>query len=60
MWTNYDNPYPLHDYRYFGEDKRTRQDLRRRIERQVALFKAMDPHHRAAILRELASTFGRP
>lgn len=60
IWTNYDDPYPLHDYRYFGADKRLRQDLRRRVERQVEMFKAMDPNHRAAILRELVTTFGRP
>lgn len=60
LWTNFDAPYPLHDYRYFGADKRTRQDLRRRIARQVELFRAMDKHARAAILRELVATFGRP
>lgn len=60
VWTNFDDPYPLHDYRYFGADKRLRQDLRRRIERQVQLFNAMDRHHRAAILRELTAVFGRP
>ena len=60
VWTNYDDPYPLHDYRYFGENKRLRQDLRRRVERQVQMFLAMDRHHRAAILRELEHEFGRP
>lgn len=60
VWTNFDNPYPLHDYRYFGENKRVRQDLRRRVDRQLELFRAMAPHHRAAILRELATEFGRP
>lgn len=60
VWTNYENPYPLHDYRYFGADKRLRQDLRRRVERQVEMFRAMEPHHRAAILRELVTVFGRP
>lgn len=59
VWTNFDNPYPLHDYRYYGENKRTRQDLRRRIERQRTLFEQMNPHHRTAILRELVTAFGR-
>jgi hypothetical protein len=60
VWTNFDDPYPLHDYRYFGDNKRTRQDLRRRVERQLEIFDAMDKHHRAAILRELVDRFGRP
>lgn len=60
VWTNYEDPYPLHDYRYYGDNKRVRQDLRRRVERQVELFKSMHPHHRAAVLRELVDTFGRP
>jgi 16S rRNA G966 N2-methylase RsmD len=60
VWTSYPDPYPLHDYRYYGADKGARQDLRRRVERQLALFGAMDRHHRAAILRALVTTFGRP
>ncbi|HEY1554839.1 MAG TPA: DNA adenine methylase [Kofleriaceae bacterium] len=58
VWTNFADPFPLHDYRYFGADKRLRQDLRRRIARQRQIFHAMDRHHRAAILRELAAAFG--
>jgi len=57
VWTNFDDPYPLHDYRFFGADKRTRQDLKRRIERQVRMFGSMDRHHRAAIMRALELEF---
>lgn len=57
VWTNYDDPYPLHDYRFFGDNKQVRQDLRRRIDRQVRLFAEMDRHHRAAILRALEHEF---
>lgn len=60
VWTSFDDPYPLHDYRYFGANKRLRQDLRRRVSRQLELFRAMDRHHRAVILRELQQTFGQP
>lgn len=60
VWTNYEEPFTLHDYRYFGSNKRVRQDLRRRVERQVQLFGEMHPHHRAAILRELVNVYGRP
>lgn len=57
VWTNYVDPFPLHDYRYFGTDKRVRQDLRRRIARQVMNFAAMDRNTRAAILGELVVQF---
>lgn len=60
LWTNYADPYPLHDYRYFGDDKQRRQDLRRRIGRQLDIFGAMNPHHRAAVLRALVGRYGVP
>lgn len=60
VWTNYDDPHPLHDYRYFGDDKRTRQDLRRVVSRNVARFDAMNRDHRVAVLRALAERFGAP
>lgn len=53
IWTNYDDPFPLHDYRYWGENKRVRQDLRRQVSRQLAKFNAMEKHQRAAVLRAL-------
>lgn len=57
LWTNYDDPGVLHDYRYFGADKRTRQDHRRQVARAVAKFGRMDRHVRAAVLRELVDRF---
>lgn len=60
LWTNYDDPYPLHDYRYWGDDKRVRQDLRRQVERNVEKFDQMDRHARVAVLRAIVAKFGAP
>ncbi len=59
-WMNYTDPYPLHDYRFYGADKQQRQDHRRQVERNLAKFGDMDKHVRAAVLRELIKTFGNP
>lgn len=60
IWTNFDDPYPLHDYRYWGENKRVRQDMRRQVERQLGKFNRMERHARAAVLRRLVAEFGIP
>lgn len=58
VWTNYGDAWPLHDYSFFGDDKRVRQDLRRQVERCAAKFERMDRHVRVAVLRELVARFG--
>lgn len=58
VWTNYRDPYPLHDYRYWGRDKRVRQDVRRQLRRQVELYARLEPHRRALLIRALAERFG--
>lgn len=58
VWTNFADPFPLHDYRQFGDDKGARQDFRRVIARNLAKLRALDRHERAALLRAFASEFG--
>jgi hypothetical protein len=65
VWTNYADPYPLHDYRYWGDDKRVRLDTRRLISRTVAKLRRLDPHRRQAVIDAIArdvlpSTAGIP
>lgn len=57
VWANFADPFPLHDYRYFGADKRRRQDLRRQVTRNLAVFRRMDRHRRAAVLGALVEEF---
>lgn len=58
VWTNFRDPFPLHDYRYFGADKRRRQDLRRQVRRNLEKFREMDRHARVAVLRALVAEHG--
>ncbi|MCO5167848.1 MAG: 23S rRNA (adenine(2030)-N(6))-methyltransferase RlmJ [Planctomycetes bacterium] len=57
VWTNYADPWPLHDYRYWGADKRVRQDLRRQVARHLARFGDMNRHVRTAVLRALTDAY---
>ena len=59
VWTNYRDAdaCPLHDYRYFGDDKQQRQDLRRKVDRALARFRSMSAHERAAVLGAIAVEF---
>lgn len=58
VWTNYADPFPLHDYSFWGPNKRVRQDLHRQIQRHLGKFERMERHARAAVLRELVARFG--
>lgn len=50
VWCNYADPYPLHDYRYWGQNRKVRQDVRRLVSRTVSKIKRLDPHRRQAVL----------
>lgn len=63
VWVNYDaDTIRLHDYRYFGANKKVRQDLRRLVSRTVSKLRRLDPHRRQAVLdaiaRDVPSTAG--
>lgn len=63
VWVNYDaRDIVLHDYRYYGNNKKTRQDTRRLVSRTVSKLRRLDPHRRQAVLdaiaRDVPSTAG--
>lgn len=58
IWMNYPEPETLHDYSYWGADKREREKLRRRIRNTVADLRRRPPKERAAVLEYLAAEFG--
>jgi hypothetical protein len=59
LWCNYAAPAVLADPRYFGGDRRRRQDWRRMVARWENKLKALDPVRRAALLAALHSGFDR-
>ncbi len=54
VWVNYADPYPLHDYRYWGSNHKVRQDVRRLVSRTVSKIKRLDRHRRQAVLDAIA------
>jgi hypothetical protein len=53
LWMNYPRPLRLHDYRFLGESRRERQDLRRKRARWSRRFASLDPLQQQAILQDL-------
>jgi DNA adenine methylase len=52
-WMNYDTPKELHDYTFFGGDKREREKIRRRARNWSEGLARMSPHERRAVLQEI-------
>lgn len=57
LWCNYPPPAVLHDARYFGGDRRRRQDFHRMIKRWQKKFFSLDSVRRAALLATLQAQF---
>jgi len=53
IWMNYPRPERLHDYRYVGECRRSRERIRRRQRNWVSQLEAMPDPERAAMLEAL-------
>lgn len=53
LWMNYARPTQLHDYRYIGADRRSRERIRRRQRNWSSQLRAMDVQERAAMLAAL-------
>ncbi|MEM9825205.1 MAG: hypothetical protein AAF958_01390 [Planctomycetota bacterium] len=53
IWMNYPRPRTLHDYRYVGECRRSRERIRRRQRNWVSQLEAMPDPERAAMLEAL-------
>jgi DNA adenine methylase len=59
LWQNF-APGELHDWRYFGRDKREREKLRRRELSAIGKLRAMPENERRRLLAALAAEFGDP
>lgn len=53
IWMNYDRPAALHDYRYIGKCRRSRERIRRRQKTWLSQLAAMGDRERAAMLEAL-------
>lgn len=49
LWMNYDEPELLHDYRFFGNDFREREKIKRKAKRWHERFLKLEPKERQAI-----------
>lgn len=56
IWMNYPRPERLHDHRYVGKCRRSRERIRRRQRNWLSQLEAMGDRERAAMLEVLAST----
>lgn len=57
LWCNFPAPVVLDDARFFGGDRRRRQDWRRMVSRWEKKLLALDPVRRAALVAVLRSRF---
>lgn len=53
LYMNYPQPTELHDYSFYGDTKRKRQDYKKKVNGYLSKFNAMDPIERAGILNEI-------
>ena len=56
IWMNYPEPAELHDYRYVGDCRRSRERIRRRQRNWLSQLNAMRPRERQAMLEALATS----
>jgi DNA adenine methylase len=56
VWCNYTEPFMRQDYRYWGRDRKVRQDTRRLVSRTVNKLRRLDAHRRQAVLDAIALT----
>jgi len=57
LWFNFDRPVALHDSRYLGNNFRSRQATKRRVQRLQDKVKGMDPIERAMFSRWLNEAY---
>lgn len=60
MWFNYAQPARLHDYRFLGDGRRSRERIRRRQKKWVEMLSGMRSHERAAMLEAIILSFATP
>jgi hypothetical protein len=58
VWMNYDSPAELHDYRYWGDNYRKREYIKRKKQRYRRRFEKMNAHERQIMFDTIKEVFG--